>query len=82
MCGNFHWFECAEAGIGTWAVVEKKPGMRGVSNNRRSICIALAKQAKPELTDVLNSAFQSIGELVLNTEIDRAHFRITLDWPR
>src|ERR1700739_3157023 len=56
--------------------IEKETGMVWIVIECRHVHITLTKQAKAELTDVLYARLQGTGELMLNTEIYRAHFRV------
>src|SRR5215475_9366221 len=67
-------FVCADGGKlcirPCWAI-EKETGMVWIIVECWRVHITLAKQAKAELTDVLDSSLKCVGELVLNTEIYR-----------
>ena len=56
--------------------VEEESSMGRIGDHRRSIRIALTEQTEAKLADVLDFAFERGSELVLNAEIDHAHFRI------
>src|SRR5580765_1022647 len=56
--------------------VEEESRMGRIDDHRRSIDIALAEQTEAKLADVLDFAFERGSELLLNTEVDHAHFRV------
>src|SRR5437763_15316302 len=55
----------------------KEPRMSGISGNDGKIGVPFTEQAESPLSDVLDFTHQGFGELMLDSNIDAAHFRIS-----
>src|SRR5689334_13855173 len=56
--------------------VEEESRMGRIGDHRRGVGIALTEETEAKLADVLDFALEGGTELLLNAEVDHAHFRI------
>src|SRR4029077_10443940 len=58
------------------AAEEEEPRVGRVGQHPGCVLVLFTKEAKAELADVLDSAFERVGKFVLHAKVEHAHFRV------